>query len=479
MKTTVDWGKLVRRMELLMRLKSFPVAFKMLENKTDLEKIAYMRRPQHKMTLCQLVNLVRNFDWTVGADADDLLSPTCSSILGLADLPEFYQDGTFRSIVWVRTKEEGKKYEASIPRIPAGRYEAVALAPLVYNPFDPDMVLIYANPAQMMLLINSLQFEDYEVMNFFCVGESSCADAIARCHLSGRPSLTIPCYGERRYGHAQDEDLVMAVPARMMEKALGGMEALYRRGVRYPITFAGAELNLRGAFPAAYEDVRQLESVRGIDNRLLLAVTGGIASGKSTVSKMLEELGVPLIDFDALARQVVEPGKPAWKEIVAYFGEQVLQEDQHLDRKKISEVVFRDMEKRKKLESFTHPNINEEFKKQVNDIAAKSPEAIIQVAIPLLIELNLQYKFHKVLVVYIPEEMQIERLMKRDGISREAAANILKAQLPIDEKVKFADFAIRNEGSPEATRKQVEEVWQSLKKIQKDRARERRMQIKS
>jgi dephospho-CoA kinase len=75
--------------------------------------------------------------------------------------------------------------------------------------------------------------------------------------------------------------------------------------------------------------------------------------------------------------------------------------------------------------------------------------------------------------------MQIERLMKRDGISREAAANILKAQLPIDEKVKFADFAIRNEGSPEATRKQVEEVWKSLKKIQKDRARERRMQIKS
>jgi dephospho-CoA kinase len=307
-------------------------------------------------------------------------------------------------------------------------------------------------------------------MNFFCVGESSCADAIARCYLTGKPSLTIPCYGERRYGHAQDEDLVMALPAGMMEKALGGMEALYRRGVRYPITFAGAELNIRGAFPLAYQDLKQLESVRGKDNRLLLAVTGGIASGKSSVSKMLEELGAPLIDFDALARLVVEPGKPAWKEIVAFFGEQVVQEDQHLDRKKLSEMVFRDMEKRKKLESFTHPRINEEFEKQVNQIVAEDPGAIIQVAIPLLIELNLQYKFHKVLVVHSSPEMQVERLMKRDGISREAAANILKAQLPIDEKVKFADFAIHNEGSLQETWRQVEEVWKSLKKIQKDRA---------
>ncbi|MFH1351762.1 MAG: DUF169 domain-containing protein, partial [Pseudomonadota bacterium] len=78
---------------------------------------------------------------------------------------------TFRSVVWVKTREDGKKYEASIPRLPLGEYEAVAMAPLVYNPFDPDIVLIYANPAQMMLLINSLQFEDYEVMQFYCVGE--------------------------------------------------------------------------------------------------------------------------------------------------------------------------------------------------------------------------------------------------------------------------------------------------------------------
>lgn len=466
-----DWEKLIRRMELLMRLKSFPVAFKMLKKREDLDQIPFMRMTEHKTTLCQLITLVRNFDWTVGAELDAFLSPVCPSILGLTDIPEVYKDGTFRSVVWVKTREDAKKYEASIPRLPLGKYEAVAMAPLAYNPFDPDIVLIYANPAQMMLLINSLQFEDYEVMQFYCVGESSCSDAIARCYLTGKPSLTIPCYGERRYGHAQDEDLVMAIPAGMMEKALQGMEALYRRGIRYPISFAGAEKDLTTAFPMSYGELNELETLRGKDNRLLLGVTGGIATGKTVVSKMLEEMGAPIIDFDIIARQVVEPKKPAWQEIVAYFGEQVLQEDRNLDRKKLSDIVFQDLEKRKKLEGFTHPRISEEFLRQVNEITNTNPDAIIQVVIPLLIELNLQYRFHKILVVYSPKEMQIERLMKRDGITKEAAANILKAQLPIDEKIGYADFVIHNEGSMEETRKQVEELWESLKKIQTGEAK--------
>ena len=197
---------------------------------------------------------------------------------------------------------------------------------------------------------------------------------------------------------------------------------------------------------------------------MLLAVTGGIATGKSTVSRVLQELGAPLIDFDLLARQVVEPGKPAWKEIVDYFGKEVIQADGRIDRKRLSEIVFQDVEKRKKLESFTHPRIFEEFDRQVNEIASKDPNAIIQAGVPLLIELSLQDRFDKVLVVYAPQETQIARLMKRDRIGRQAAMNILKAQLSIDEKVHYADFVIRNEGSLEETRKQVEAVWQELKK---------------
>lgn len=201
--------------------------------------------------------------------------------------------------------------------------------------------------------------------------------------------------------------------------------------------------------------------------RMLLGVTGGIASGKTSVANMLEEMGAPIIDFDVLAREVVKPGKPAWKEIVAYFGEHILFEDGNLNRKLLSRIVFKDEEKRRKLEGFTHPRIADEFTKQANDITANHPNAIIQVVVPLLIEANMQGIFHKILLVYVPRETQIERLILRDGITREEAESILAAQLDIDEKVGYADFVIRNQGSLEDTRKQAEELWEELEKIQR------------
>ena len=469
MNTSRDWEKPVRRLERLMRLKSFPVAFKLFEDKKFLSTVPFIRRTNNKSTLCQLINLVRNFDWTVGADLDDFMSVMCASIIGLTDIPDYMKDGTFRSIVWTKSRADGKKFENAIPRLPAGKYEAVAMAPLVYNPFDPDIVLIYANPAQMMLLINSLQFENYEVMQFYCVGETSCSDAIARCYLNRKPALSIPCYGERRYGHAQDDELVMAIPVEMMDKALNGMEALYKRGIRYPISYAGAETDVTHAFPAAYGGEETISMLRGTDNRLLIGVTGSIATGKSTVAAMLEELGARTIDFDVLSRVVVAPGKPAWKDIVAFFGEQVLREDQTLDRQKLREIVFKDLEKKKKLESFQHPRISEEFIELVKQYAGEDPNAIIQVVVPLLIEVNMHHLFHNILMVYASEDEQKKRLMNRDGSSEEMAMNMIKSQLSVEEKKGFCDLIIDNSGSLEETRKQVEKLWQKLKKIQRER----------
>lgn len=113
-----------------MRLKSFPVAFKMLEKRGQLEEIPFMRQLNGRTTLCQLITLVRNFDWTLGAVAEDFISPACPAIIGLADTLGLFKDSTFRSIVWVKTRADGKRYEKSIPRIPMGKYEAVAMAPL-------------------------------------------------------------------------------------------------------------------------------------------------------------------------------------------------------------------------------------------------------------------------------------------------------------------------------------------------------------
>jgi len=199
---------------------------------------------------------------------------------------------------------------------------------------------------------------------------------------------------------------------------------------------------------------------------LLLGVTGGIASGKTTVANMLERLGAPVIDFDVLAREVVEPDKPAWSEIVDYFGKQVLRRDRSLDRPMISGIVFQNAQKRKVLEDITHPRIIEEFTARVDKISSHSPDAIIQAVIPLLFEVGLQRLVHKVLVVYIARSKQLERLRERDKISENEAFGRLNAQLPIEEKVKFADYVIDNQASLHATAKQVELLWESLKRLQ-------------
>jgi dephospho-CoA kinase len=196
---------------------------------------------------------------------------------------------------------------------------------------------------------------------------------------------------------------------------------------------------------------------------LILGVTGGIASGKTTVARMLEELGAPAIDFDGLARQIVEPGEPAVKEIADFFGDGVLGSDGRLDRRGLGSLVFQDEKKRKALERITHPRIVAAFHEQVRAMAEKNPVLIIQAVIPLLFEANLGHLVHKVLLVYIPREMQVERFMSRDGVSRKAAENVLQAQWPIDKKIPLSDFVIRNDRSLEETRRQVEALWEEVK----------------
>jgi dephospho-CoA kinase len=195
---------------------------------------------------------------------------------------------------------------------------------------------------------------------------------------------------------------------------------------------------------------------------LLVGVTGGIATGKSTVSRLLKAKGAELIDFDILAREVVEKGKPALKQITEFFGNNVLCDDGTLDRKKVSGIVFSDPEKRKKLESITHPAIFDAFHQKEKKIKKENSSAIIQAEIPLLIELNLMHMFDKVVVVYIPKEEQIKRLVIRDGIDESQAANILKSQLPIDEKKEVANFVFDNSGKPEDMELKINDLWDYL-----------------
>lgn len=207
----------------------------------------------------------------------------------------------------------------------------------------------------------------------------------------------------------------------------------------------------------------QMTSRKTTTEPFVLGVTGGIASGKSTVSAMLVELGASLIDFDVLARVVVAPGgRPALQAIVDHFGREVLSPDGTLDRQRMSALVFNNPAMRRQLEAITHAPIFEEYRHQVSRLATEHPGAIIQAGVPLLLEMNLQDLFAKVLLVYARPAQQVARLTARDGITRAAALKILASQMPIDEKLARADYVIDNGGTEAETRLQVKTLWHKL-----------------
>lgn len=211
--------------------------------------------------------------------------------------------------------------------------------------------------------------------------------------------------------------------------------------------------------------INALNTVRKESDLLLVGLTGGIASGKSTVADMFKELGFCIIDFDVLARYVEKPGKPSWKHIVDYFGKDILLSDNSIDRKQLSNIVFSDKEKRRKLESFTHPFIWKEFIARVKEISSGNKGAVIFAVVPLLVECSMEDIFDRIVLVYTSPELQIERLIERDSIDRQKAMEVLKSQIPIDEKKRSADYIIQNGYTLDKTEKEVKNLWIKLRKI--------------
>lgn len=248
----VKWSQWTRTMEHFLRLKTFPVGLKMLEDPEELARNKWLRRPPEKLSLCQLITIVRMFDWTVGGTADDLVTPGCASVLGLAELPEFVTSGTMRNVLWLENQDDAARCEAIMQRIPYGKFNAFMLAPTAYDPFVPDLVLIYGNPAQMSLMVNAIQYDRFERMVFYSVGESSCSDVIGRCFVDQVPALSIPCYGERRFGHAADDELAIGLPASVCARIATNLETLYKKGIRYPISPYGAQVSPYKALAAVY-----------------------------------------------------------------------------------------------------------------------------------------------------------------------------------------------------------------------------------
>ena len=198
---------------------------------------------------------------------------------------------------------------------------------------------------------------------------------------------------------------------------------------------------------------------------LIVGLTGGYASGKSTVAKLFVELGGVLIDADKLAREVVKPDKQAWFEIVAHFGKGILLKNGEIDRKALGEIVFGSDAEREKLNAIVHPRVLDEELKAIEEIKGRGLDAILILSVPLLIESGHYRQCDKIVVVTVDRDTQIKRLMERDGFSREESLRRISAQMPLSEKVTYADFVIDNSGSIQETEFQVKEVFKKLRML--------------
>lgn len=193
----------------------------------------------------------------------------------------------------------------------------------------------------------------------------------------------------------------------------------------------------------------------------LIGLTGGIATGKSTVAAELGRHGATVIDADAAAREVVEPGQPALEEIAARFSREVITADGRLDRARLGSIVFADPEARRDLERITHPRVRDLMQRRIAAALAADADLIVA-EVPLLFETKSEGLYEGVMVVYAPPAVQLERLLARDGVDTAAARQRLTAQIPIDEKRERATWVIDNSGSVDATREQVTRWWDAL-----------------
>ena len=195
---------------------------------------------------------------------------------------------------------------------------------------------------------------------------------------------------------------------------------------------------------------------------LLVGLTGGIATGKSMVSALLRQLGCEIIDADLLAREVVEPGRPAWTTIVAEFGQDVVTGDGALDRKKLGALVFANPERRRRLEAITHPAIRERFQARLDELAEHGFTGIVVFDAAVMIESGNYKNMDRLVVVVTDEPTQMARLRGRDGTDDAEGRRKIASQMPLSEKAKLADYVIDNSGDRHATAEQVRRVFAAL-----------------
>src|SRR6059058_5526259 len=248
-----DLAGMAAELNNLLRLKTTVIGMKMFARVDEMTAIPKIRRPSAVHTTDQIVSMASRLGWTVGITADDLVGAQCRAVIGLAPQDEKWLEGANYVGVWHGTAEDARKRQQALDVVPYGQYQAMAVSPLASGRLDPpDICLVYATPGQMIILINGLQYTGYRKFEWGVVGETACADSWGRALKTGEPSLSLPCYAERRYGGVPDEEMLMALKPADLAIAVEGMKALAKNGLRYPIAPYGIQMDPSAGMGASY-----------------------------------------------------------------------------------------------------------------------------------------------------------------------------------------------------------------------------------
>lgn len=253
--TDLDYNgeRIVADLNRFLRLRTTPIGMKLFESIDEMTAIERIRRPKDLHTTDQIVGQAARNGWTVGITAEDLVGAQCSTVIGLHPRNEDWLSGDRMNGVWFGSQEDAAAHQKAMDVVDYGKYQAMAVSPLSSGRLNPpDICLIYATPAQMILFINGLQWTGYKKLDFGCVGESACADSWGRALATGEPSLSLPCYAERRYGGVMEDELLMAIPPHFLPKVIQGLEALASNGLRYPIPSYGINNDVRAGMGVSY-----------------------------------------------------------------------------------------------------------------------------------------------------------------------------------------------------------------------------------
>lgn len=248
--------ELAARVTELLRLRTLPIGMQLYKSEQEMLAVPGVRRPRQgrRFSSCQLVTQSRISGVTLGVTHENLLPDSnCGGVLGLNAPSELYLSGEKMNGVWFASKEVARDHQAQMPRVKSGIYEAVVISPLRMGRLDAtNICLFYASPGQMILFVNGLQHRKYERYELSITGESACADSWGRALSTGKTSISIPCYAERRYGGVADDELLIAMPPSEFERGVLGLEALYKNGLRYPITPYSASIDPTEGLNASY-----------------------------------------------------------------------------------------------------------------------------------------------------------------------------------------------------------------------------------